>query len=43
MSSHGGSGTNRVTCRVCGTENDGFYTYCRSCLGSLPARPSAKR
>ncbi|WP_449271599.1 DUF7577 domain-containing protein [Halopiger xanaduensis] len=27
----------RVTCRVCGTENDGFYTYCRNCLGTLPA------
>ncbi|WP_459810189.1 DUF7577 domain-containing protein [Halopiger thermotolerans] len=27
----------QVTCRICGTENDGFYTYCRNCLGTLPA------
>ncbi|WP_449411966.1 DUF7577 domain-containing protein [Natronorubrum aibiense] len=27
-----------VTCRVCGTENDHFYTYCRNCLETLPVR-----
>lgn len=32
-----------VTCRACGTENDGCYTYCRRCLGTLPARPDARR
>ena len=32
-----------VTCRVCGTENDHYYTYCRSCLQTLPARPDARR
>ncbi|WP_449289196.1 DUF7577 domain-containing protein [Natrarchaeobius halalkaliphilus] len=29
------SGT-AVSCRVCGTTNDRFYTYCRSCLQTLP-------
>ena len=32
-----------VTCRVCGTENDNCYTYCRNCLGTLPARPDSNR
>ncbi|WP_275086373.1 DUF7577 domain-containing protein [Natronorubrum halophilum] len=32
-----------VTCRVCGAENDHFYTYCRNCLQTLPARPDRNR
>ncbi|WP_255681992.1 MULTISPECIES: hypothetical protein [Natrinema] len=32
-----------VTCRVCGTENEHSYTYCRHCLGQLPARPDSRR
>ncbi|WP_455429332.1 DUF7577 domain-containing protein [Haloterrigena salifodinae] len=32
-----------VTCRVCGTENDHCYTYCRNCLQTLPARADASR
>ncbi|WP_425498476.1 DUF7577 domain-containing protein [Natrinema soli] len=31
-----------VTCRLCGTENDQYYTYCRQCLGQLPARPDSR-
>ncbi|WP_449289541.1 DUF7577 domain-containing protein [Natrinema salifodinae] len=32
-----------VTCRVCGTKNKHLYTYCRNCLGQLPARPDSRR
>ncbi|WP_449289578.1 DUF7577 domain-containing protein [Natrinema salaciae] len=32
-----------ATCRVCGTENDHHYTYCRNCLAGLPARPDSRR
>ncbi|WP_284145784.1 DUF7577 domain-containing protein [Natrinema salinisoli] len=32
-----------VTCRACGTENEHSYTYCRHCLGQLPARPDSSR
>ncbi|WP_449289378.1 DUF7577 domain-containing protein [Natrinema versiforme] len=32
-----------VTCRICGTENEHCYTYCRHCLGQLPARPDSRR
>ncbi|WP_425606684.1 DUF7577 domain-containing protein [Natrinema marinum] len=31
------SANDLITCRVCGTENGTFYTYCRRCLGHLPA------
>ncbi|WP_425600927.1 DUF7577 domain-containing protein [Haloterrigena alkaliphila] len=32
-----------VTCRVCDTKNDHFYTYCRNCLQTLPSRPDSRR
>ncbi|WP_449289245.1 DUF7577 domain-containing protein [Natrarchaeobaculum sulfurireducens] len=41
MGSRRTSDERAVTCQACGTENNAFYTYCRSCLGSLPSRPRA--
>lgn len=27
--------TDRIRCRLCGTDNDPFYTYCRQCVRPL--------
>lgn len=33
----GATGPSAVTCPVCGTENDSYYTFCKNCVTELPS------